>query len=167
MYQEFGAGKKAPDAINVLVSLPKGSRMEFGFEGVLKLKALLPVPFMLDADYGTVPQTRCDNSQPLGVVILGGLGLPAGTLIECRPIGVLRLSAGGIPEDKILAVPLADQRFKTVTDLEDLPDHIPLEVSSYYKQYAGANPVGWKSSAAAKKVIIHAIELYRKRGNNV
>ncbi len=157
---------KAPDAINVLITIPKGSKLEFTLEGVLKVADFLPIPSMLEGDYGLVPQTKGGNGKPLGAVVLGH-ELPAGCLIECRPIGVLKLAVKRAFEDILLCVPLKDQRYKNITELEDVPDHIPLEIANFYKQYSTASIRGWKGSAASKKVIIHATELFKKRGSNV
>lgn len=159
---EIGPGK-APDVVNVVVTIPHGSKLEFSVEGTLKVKDFLQVPFMVEGDYGIIPQTKCDDGKPLGVVVLGPK-CPPGCMLECRPIGVLKLALKRAFEDKLLAVPAKDPRYIDITELEDLPDHIPLEIANYYKQYCGAGIRGWKGSAASKKVIMHSIELYRKRG---
>ena len=78
--------------------------------------------------YARIPQTLCDDGDPLDCLVMTRWVLQPGSVIVCRPVGVLFLEdeAGG--DEKILAVPVTkiSPYYKDVTEYSHLP---PIVVS--------------------------------------
>ena len=58
-----------------------------------------------------------------------------GCHLRVRPVGTLMMMDEKGTDEKILAVPVDDPRFKDIRDLPDLPDHWPLEIATFFGTY--------------------------------
>src|ERR1700733_2925919 len=105
---------KAPETVNVIIEIPKGSQNKYEFDeelGVFKLDRVLYSPFHYPLDYGFIPQTRSEDGDHADALVLGGDPLPLGTVVEVRPIGMLHMIDSGEADAKILAVQVKNPRF--------------------------------------------------------
>lgn len=124
------------------------------------------------ANYGMIPRTRLPKSlggdgDPLDVVVLGS-ALERGSVVQVRPIGVLRLLDDGERDDKILAVqttgPLSD-----VSDLSQLEARyrgVAQIVETWFSNYKGPGRLesrGLEGSANALSVIGEASRYFENR----
>lgn len=159
------------DAINVVVEIPKLSRVKYELDkdtGLIKFDRVLYSPMHYPANYGFVPQTLWDDGDPLDVLVLGHEPLIPGCLVEVRPIGVLDMIDGGEGDAKVLAVPTADPRFKKTLDLTDIEPHLLDEIKHFFTVYKDLQKkkvdVGeWRNAAEAKKDFAKSIDLYQKK----
>ena len=74
----------------------------------------------------------------------------------------------GLTDDKVLAVPATDPLFNDYHDIGDIPQHFLAEVAHFFRVYkdlemVGIEVLGWKSAAAAKEVIVQALQLFKER----
>ena len=73
LLKDLDAGKKAPDEINVVVEIPKGSRNKYEYDknkGFFFLDRVLRSPFHYMGDYGFVPRTLCGDGDPLDLALV-------------------------------------------------------------------------------------------------
>ena len=89
------------------------------------------------------------------------------SLIQSRPIGVLKMLDRGEPDDKILAVPSADPLHGEYFDIADLPRHYLNEIEHFFQIYKDLEGkrmtiVGWEKSDVAMQVIVECIERYSR-----
>ena len=80
----------------------------------------------------------------------------------------MRMIDQGDSDDKLLAVPLEDPRFKDVEDISQLPEHYLKEIEHFFSQYKALENKtvevnGWEDNKAAKDAVKHAIELYKEK----
>jgi len=94
-----------------------------------------------------------------------------GCLIDVRPIGILRMSDRGEPDDKILAVPVNSPHHEEHFDIADMPQHYLTEIEHFfhiYKDLEGkrCEVLGWGKSGEAMRVIVESMARYdeSKRG---
>jgi inorganic pyrophosphatase len=118
-------------------------------------------------DYGFIPQTHWHDGDAVDVVLFTTYPLMPGILVEAKPIGVVRMVDSGERDEKILAVPVSDVRFKKINNLEDLNPHLIEEVKHFfltYKQLQNKKVEinGIEGAEAAKAVILEGIEMYKK-----
>jgi inorganic pyrophosphatase len=90
--------------IEVFVEVEAGSRDKRLYdEGTLQYKetrrVLQPYPF----PYGFVLGTRCEDGECVDCYILTSDRLQAGTVVDCRPVGLLEQTEGQEIDHKILA----------------------------------------------------------------
>jgi len=165
-------GDKAPDIVNVIIDIPKGSQNKYEFDeklGVFKLDRVLYSPFHFPFDYGFIPETRSEDGDHLDAMVLGGDPLFSGCVVDARPIALLKMIDSGDNDEKILAVQDKNPRFATIKDLKDIEafnPHFLKEVVHFYEhmkdlQGKEIKILGWEDAKAAKKEIIRSQERYR------
>jgi len=172
-WEKVPLGEKAPDVINVIIEIPRGSHNKFEFDeqlGIFKLDRVLYSPFHYPLDYGFIPETRSEDGDHLDALVIGSDPIPPGMLVEVRPIGVLRMIDAGDPDFKILAVQKKNPRFEKLNSIKDLEasnPHLLKEVVHFFETYKGlegkkVEVQGWDDVAAAKEEIKKAAAAFAK-----
>jgi len=164
-------GENAPFEVNCLVEIPKGGSNKYEYNkdyGVFKLDRVLYEAVFYPTEYGIIPQTLEKDGDPLDIMVLSTFPTFPGCLISCRPIGALRLTDSRQEDNKIIAVPADDPRFKEIKNLEDLPSHTKKEIQNFWENYAELQPnkkikiQGWSAREKAHSLIKTAIKKYQK-----
>lgn len=159
------------DALNVIIEIPKLSRVKYEVDkdtGLISFDRVLYSPMHFPANYGFVPQTLWDDGDPLDVLVMGHEPLVPGCLVEVRAIGVLDMIDSGDGDAKILAVPTKDPRFANTKDIKDLEPHLLAEIEHFYRVYKDLQKKvvevkGWKGATDAAAAITKSIELYQQK----
>ncbi|MEK6820891.1 MAG: inorganic diphosphatase [archaeon] len=134
----IGPGKKAPEIINVIIEVPKGSNNKYEFDkeaGIVKLDRVLYSAVFYPTDYGFVPNTLCDDGDPLDAFVLSTNAFCPGVWVEARPIGMIQMVDGGEQDDKLLCVPAKDPRFDHVKTIRDVSPHGLKEIQHFLSTY--------------------------------
>ena len=128
---------KAKD-FEVYIEIPKGSKAKYELDketGLLKLDRVLYTSTVYPANYGFIPRTYADDSDPLDVLVLSGESIYPGTLVRCYPIGVLKMIDDGSLDEKIIAIPFGDPTYNNYYDIQELPKHIFEEMMHFFEVY--------------------------------
>ena len=157
------------EKLNVIIEIPKGSRVKYELDketGLIKVDRVLYSPMHYPANYGFVPQTLWDDGDPLDVLVLGYEEVIPACLMEARPIGTLEMTDDGDDDIKVLAVPAKDPRFKNVNDINDVDPHTLREIAHFFRVYKDLQEkevqVGeWSGKENAVKAIEKSIESYK------
>lgn len=131
-------GDDVPNEINMLVETPMGSVNKFEYHtktGLLKLDRVLYEKLPYPIEYGAIPQTWDEDNDMLDVMSLISYPTFPGCIISVRPIGVMIFDDSGEKDDKILAVPTDDIRFKHIKNIEELPEHTVDEIGFFFSRY--------------------------------
>lgn len=113
-----------PEKFNVVVEIQKGGQVKYEYDEEweeTKVSCIFKNGFGFPFDYGFVPQTRGGDGDHLDVFVLGSQSVQMGTVVACRPIGMIELIDRGEKDDKILAVPVKDWASDAIVTLDDLP----------------------------------------------
>ncbi len=171
-------GDNAPEEINMLVETPMGSINKFEFHtntGLLKLDRVLFEKLPYPIEYGAIPQTWDEDNDLLDVMCLLTYPTFPGCIISVRPIGVMLFNDSGEKDDKILAVPVDDVRYKHVKSIEDITEHQKDEIGFFFERYKDLQfkykgqtdkkvvVEGWEGKETAYKIISEAQELFKKK----
>ncbi len=65
-------GKDAPRTVTGVIEIPKGSKAKYELDkasGLLKLDRVLFSAVHYPANYGFIPQTYCDDNDPLDILV--------------------------------------------------------------------------------------------------
>ena len=117
------SGRDVPNEINVVIEIPKDAepvKYEVDKEtGAIFVDRILSTPMRYPCNYGYVPHTLCGDGDPVDVLVILPLPLIPGSVIRCRPVGVLNMvdEAGG--DEKLLAVPV-DKVFAGYAHIQDV-----------------------------------------------
>jgi len=163
----------APTLLNVIIEIPKESRVKYELDkdtGLIKVDRVLYSPMHYPANYGFVPRTLWDDGDPLDVLVLGQEELVPGCLIKVRPIGVLFTNDSGESDAKVLAVPEKDPRFTNTKDITDLEPHLLEEIAHFFKTYKELQKKvvtieGWEGAGKAAEVAEQAVRSYKEKFN--
>ncbi|KGX92197.1 inorganic pyrophosphatase [Pontibacillus halophilus JSM 076056 = DSM 19796] len=147
--------------IDVFVEIPTGSQNKYEFDkekGVFKLDRVLFSSQFYPAEYGYIDDTLALDGDPLDALVLVTNPTFPGCVIESRVIGFLNMIDDGEEDQKLLAVPTEDPRFKDVHTLDDVPQHKLEEISHFFKTYKDLQgkktEIGaWEGVEAANKLI--------------
>ncbi len=167
-------GKKAPQIVNVVIEIRRGERNKYELDkatGALFLDRVNGTTLGYPADYGYLPETLCEDGDPLDALLVIDESVPHGVVVPARPIGVLYMVDGGDRDEKLVCVPADDVSKDHIKDLADLGENFQKVVSHYYTHYkdwkngwtgADVKLNGWGDAAAAVKIIEESIEMYKK-----
>jgi len=136
LLHDLQAGNK--DEMTVIVEIPRGSMNKYEIDKGTGLIALDRVNHTAQAypfDYGFVPQTLWDDGDALDVILITSSALMPGILVKARPVGIMRMVDGGEPDDKVIAVPAGDPRWKHVQDIENVNEHFLKEIRHFFTTY--------------------------------
>lgn len=160
-----------PEYIDVVVEIPKGSRNKVEFDpdkGVFALDRVLHSPVHYPGDYGFAPRTLSPDGDALDVLVLVTDPTFTGCVISSRPIGLLEMKDVGEVDEKVLAVPGKDPRFREMRNISDLPRHHLKEVEYFfnvYKELEGKDTaiLGWQPVEDAYEFIQRAARAYARK----
>jgi len=131
-------GDKSPNIVNAVIEIPQNSKGKFELDkesGLLKLDRVLFSSVHYPANYGFIPQTYCEDKDPLDILVITSIELPPLCLIEARVIGVMRMVDQGEADDKIIAVANNDMSMYHILNIEDLPSHTTNQMRRFFEDY--------------------------------
>jgi inorganic pyrophosphatase len=148
--------------VDIIVEVPQGSRNKYEYDpaiDAIRLDRMLFTSTRYPHDYGFIPGTLAEDSDPLDAMVILDEPTFPGCLISVRPIGVFWMTDEKGPDAKILTVPAGDPRYAAYQDLDDVPEHVTAEIGHFFDVYKelerdkGTDVRGWQDRAAAEKII--------------
>lgn len=155
-------GKNYPKEVPVFIEVKKGSRMKYEWDkdvGMLRLDRVLHSAVFYPHDYGFIPQTLCDDGDPLDVLVMGDTALEPGSIVDVRIIAYMVMEDEKGVDEKVLAVPANDPRYREVLTLRDIPEHFLREISVFFESYKKlerekwAKVGGWKGTEDTQELL--------------
>lgn len=129
---------ESPYIVKSIIEIPKGSRAKYELDkesGLLRLDRVLYSSVYYPANYGFIPQTYCDDHDPLDILILSQTEVVPLCIVEAKVIGVMRMLDNGEADDKIIAVALGDPSVNHYNDISELPQYLISEAMSFFEDY--------------------------------
>lgn len=171
-FYDLPIGSEAPDVVNAVVEIPKGSRNKVEYDpdlDVFRVDRVLYSPIHYPGDYGFIPGTLSPDGDALDILVLVTESTFTGCVLAARPIGVLEMKDEAGTDEKIFAVPDQDPRFAEMMNLSDLPAHLLKEVEYFfevYKDLEGKETAvfGWHDREKAYSIVRSAMETYARKG---
>lgn len=91
-YHKIPLGNKAPEIINAVIEIPKGSHHKYEYDEVfdeIRLDRVLHSPVFYPTEYGFIPQTRAEDGDHLDILVLITEPLFPGCIVSVRVVGML------------------------------------------------------------------------------
>jgi inorganic pyrophosphatase len=164
-------GAHTPTLVRGIIEIPKNSRAKYELDkesGMLILDRVLYSSINYPANYGFIPQTYCDDGDPLDILVLSQIEIVPMCLVEAKVLGVMRMLDGGEMDDKIIAVAANDMSVNHFNNMDELPNHLLKELRSFFEDYKKLENKevvveDFQSHKVAYEVINQAIEDYQKK----
>lgn len=168
------AGKELPDDIYVVIEIPANSdpiKYEVDKEsGALFVDRFMATAMFYPANYGYVNNTLSSDGDPVDVLVPTPYPLHPGSVIRCRPVGVLKMTdeAGG--DAKVVAVPHTklSKEYDHIQDVGDLPALLKAQIQHFFESYKALEAgkwvkvEGWGDVNEARKEILDSFERAKK-----
>lgn len=171
MSDKLSYGDDAPETVNVVIEIPRGTRRN-KYEvdkktGRIFLDRVNGAHFFYPYDYGYLPDTLCEDGDPLDALVLIDEPLFPGVVVRARPLGVFYMVDDGEGDEKLICVAADDiskDHLKTVDDLgpnfKKALEHYYKHVKDWKKDWQGVDfkSNGWGGPEKAKTVIRESID---------
>lgn len=131
-------GAHVPEVVNGIIEIPKNTRAKYELDkesGLLKLDRVLYSSVYYPINYGFIPQTYCDDDDPLDIAVLSQIEVVPMCVVEAKVIGVMQMLDNGEADDKIISVAANDMSVNHMNDIHDLPKHFFRELQSFFEDY--------------------------------
>lgn len=173
-YNNIPPGKDAPNDIYVVIEIPTNSdpiKYEVDKDSdALFVDRFLGTPMFYPANYGYIPNTLSEDGDAADVMVVTPYPVVAGSVIRCRPVGMLRMEDESGIDAKIIAVPHEKLTpiYKNVQEYTDLPELLLKQMEHFFTHYKDLEPgkwvkiSGWGGSDEAKQEILKSIEAAKK-----
>ncbi|MDP3560062.1 MAG: inorganic diphosphatase [Legionellaceae bacterium] len=163
------SGAHIPDEMNVIIEIPmRAEPVKYEVDkdtGVLFVDRFLATPMFYPANYGYIPQTLSDDGDPVDVLVITPVPLLSGSVIRCRPVGMLKMTDESGIDAKLLAVPIdkACSLYTQVRSYQDLPESLLLSIEHFFTHYKDLEKnkwvrvEGWDGLEAAQAEILSSV----------
>jgi len=169
LYKDIEPG--TADEMNVVVEIPKGSKNKYELDketGMISLDRPLFSAQDYPFDYGFVPQTLWDDGDALDVVLLTTYPLAPGILVKARAVAIMNMIDAGENDEKVIAVPTSDPRWKGVQDIADINPHTLKEIEHFFSTYKNLQNKkveisGFEGKDKATEAFQKGVEAYKNK----
>lgn len=137
-WHQVDIGADAPNIVNAIIEVPKGSKIKYELDkksGLIKMDRILFSSVHYPSNYGFIPQTYCEDHDPLDILVLGQETAVPLCIMRAKPIGVMKMLDQGEADDKIIAVHADDPEFSHIETLEELAPHRMKEIQRFFEDY--------------------------------
>lgn len=167
------AGRKVPDEVNVVIEIPaNGDPVKYEVDkksGALFVDRFMTTAMHYPCNYGYIPHTLGNDGDPVDVLVIAPFSLLHGSVIRCRPVGLLKMTDEAGEDSKILAVPIdkSSVLYRDIKSPQDLPEQLLQCISHFFQHYKDLEQgkwvkvQGWEGAEAAKKEILSSAERYK------
>ncbi|QJC35481.1 inorganic diphosphatase [Enterobacteriaceae endosymbiont of Donacia proxima] len=177
-YNNINSGENIPNDINVIIEISSYSnpiKYEVNKKyGILFVDRFISVPMFYPCNYGYINNTLSLDSDPLDVLVITKYSIIPGTVIRCRPIGILNMTDESGDDKKIIAVPhnKISQEYSLIKKIKDLPKLLQQQIIYFFKHYKDLENKkwckieNWGDLFQAQKEILSSIKRFQKKKIN-
>ena len=171
-FAKVPAGKDLPNDIYVIIEIPaESSPVKYEIEkeeDAIFVDRFMAAPMFYPANYGYINKTLADDGDAVDVLVLTPYPVIPGSVIRCRPIGILNMTDEAGTDAKLLAVPhdKLTKMYKDVNDISDLPEMTLARIKHFFENYKGLEEGkwvkldGWEGADAARAAIVDGVKMY-------
>lgn len=143
------SGRDLPDDIYVIIEIPAQSdpvKYEVDKDtGAMFVDRFMATAMFYPCNYGYVPNTLSDDGDPVDVLVVSPHALISGSVIRCRPVGMLKMTDESGEDAKVLAVPHSKLTplYDDVQSPQDLPELLLNQISHFFEHYKDLEKGKW------------------------
>ncbi len=138
IWHDIDSSRISKESFVTVIEITKGEKNKYELDkqtGMLKLDRVLYTATHYPANYGFIPRTYAEDNDPLDVLVLCQEKINSLTLVDCYPIGVIKMIDNNESDEKIIAVAKKDPFLNCYKDISELPSHISSEIKHFFEVY--------------------------------
>lgn len=167
-------GNNVPDEVNVIIEIPSNSgpvKYEVDKEtGAMFVDRFMSTAMFYPCNYGYLPHSLSEDGDPVDILVITPIPLISGSVISCRPVGMLKMTDEAGVDAKVLAVPIdkLSTSYRGVKTLDDLPQGLLAQIAHFFEHYKDLENnkwvkiEGWVGLEEAKAEISNGIVRYNQ-----
>ena len=156
---------RSPRIVNAVIEIEEGSKNKYEYDGefgVFMYDRCLNSAMVYPASYGFVPNTLCDDGDPLDIMVISPEPIKRATVVEAKVLGVLDMEDEGAKDYKIISVPnFYTRKYFGLKDIEDSFLEISKNFFAHYKDLSMSGDrvkvFDWHDKDFAYKIIKESI----------
>ena len=168
IWHDIGKERIKPDDFIGVIEISKGSKKKYELDketGMIILDRILYTSTHYPSNYGFIPRTYAGDNDPLDVLVLCQEDIEPLSLVECYPIGVIKMIDSDEIDEKIIAVPIGDPSLTQYKNIKDLPQHLLTEMGHFFEVYKSLEGkktyiLNIEGPEAAKEIIKSSMDRY-------
>lgn len=169
------AGKQLPEDIYVVIEIPANADpIKYEIDkasGALFVDRFMSTAMFYPCNYGYINDTLSLDGDPIDVLVPTPYPLQPGSVVRCRPVGMLKMTDESGIDAKLIAVPHSKltKEYDHIKDIHDLPGLLKAQISHFFEHYKALEDgkwvkvEGWGNREDAHKEIIAS---YKRANNN-
>ena len=171
-FKDIPAGRDVPNDINVIIEIPaEANPVKYEVDkdiDALVVDRFMTAPMFYPANYGYVNNTLADDGDPVDVLVITPYPVVPGSVIRCRPVGVLNMSDEAGMDAKLVAVPheKLSKEYGYIQDVNDIPQLLRDQIEHFFENYKKLEKgkwvkvEGWANAEEARKALVEGVEAY-------
>lgn len=168
------SGRDVPDDINVIVEIPSHSDpVKYEVDkstGAMFVDRFMNTAMHYPCNYGYVPHTLSDDGDPVDVLVVTPVPLISGSVIRCRPVGILKMTDESGDDAKVLALPHDKlcQMYRHVQSIKDMPQTLLDQIAHFFEHYKDLDEgkwvrvEGWGDVDDARTEIMNSVKMFKE-----
>lgn len=167
------SGDDVPHNVNVIVEIPAHSEpVKYEIDkdtGAMFVDRFMSTAMHYPCNYGYIPHTLSADGDPVDVLVLSPVPLLSGSVVKCRPVGVLKMTDESGDDAKVLAVPVDKlcKSYQRVQNFRDLSPNVLDQIAHFFEHYKDLDEgkwvrvEGWAGVDEAKQEILDSVEMFK------
>jgi inorganic pyrophosphatase len=168
------AGHSVPEDVNVVIEIPRhGDPVKYEVDkdtGAMFVDRFMATAMYYPTNYGYIPHTLSEDGDPVDVLAVTPFRLIPGSVVRCRPVGMLKMEDESGVDAKILAVPIdkLTAMYDNIGTFRDLPKELLDSIAHFFDHYKDLESgkwvkiLGWVGPTEAKQEITDSVARYHK-----
>ena len=173
-FDRVPSGQDIPRDINVIIEIPlRGDPVKYEVDkdaGVMFVDRFMNTAMHYPCNYGYVPHTLSDDGDPVDVLVVTPVPLITGSVVRCRPVGMLKMRDEKGGDNKVMAVPHDKlcSMYREVKRPADLPAMLLAQIQHFFEHYKDLEPnkwvkvEGWEDATAAEAEILASVQRFKR-----
>ena len=167
------SGRNVPEEINVIIEIPAHSEpVKYELDkdtGAMFVDRFMSTAMHYPCNYGYVPHTLSNDGDPVDVLVVTPYPLIPGSVIRCRPVGVLKMTDESGDDAKVLALPVDKlcKSYRNIDSFRDMPADLLERIAHFFEHYKDLDEgkwvrvEGWSGLDGAKQEILSSVDMYK------
>jgi len=146
---KVSSGKNIPMDINVIIEIPAYSKpVKYEMDkhtGALTVDRFMGTAMQYPTNYGYIPQSLSGDGDPVDVLVITPDPVLGGSVVRCRPIGILRMIDEAGDDGKVLAVPVQQltSAYDRIKTYEDVSQNRLDKIKHFFEHYKDLEHDKW------------------------